>query len=211
MFTGIIKEIGLISTVIKKGQLLQYSLSAPKIASHTELGASISVNGVCQTVTKIEGSTLSFDPIDETLSKTTIGNLKSGSKVHLEPALTLQQGLDGHLVYGHIDGKGKVTNLNKTPGRFDLTVLLPEGSEKYVLDGGSIALDGVSLTVFRTENKKCSVSLIPETLDRTLFSALKIGDSINIEVDTIGKWIEKWTLGATSQLNLNEKLRKWGY
>ena len=211
MFTGIIREIGSLESVLKKGNILQYQLKAPQIASQTELGASIAINGVCQTVTKINGDSLSFDAIDETLSKTTIGNFKVGQKVHLEPALTLQQPLDGHLVYGHVDGLGVVSHLQKTPGRFDLSIHLPKGGERYVLQGGSIALDGVSLTVFDCREDHCSVSLIPETLERTLFANLKIGDSINVEVDAMGKWIEKWTLGATSHMNFKEKLQQWGY
>jgi len=211
MFTGIIRELGKLQKIQKNGRLLTYSISAPKVAARAEIGASIAINGVCQTVTKLEHGSMSFDAIEETLKKTTLGKLKMGQMVHVEPALTLQQPLDGHLVYGHVDGIGSVVQLNKTPGRFDLKVRLPDDTSKYVLKGGSIAIDGVSLTVFDCDHDFCSVSLIPETLERTCFATLNLGDPINIEVDTIGKWIEKWTLGATSQLNFNEKLKHWGY
>ena len=211
MFTGIIRELGEVKTLQRKGNLLQYQIKSSQISQNTELGASIAINGVCQTVTKIDGELLSFDAIDETLSKTNLNTLKAGQKVHLEPALTLQQPLDGHLVYGHVDGLGVVQKINNTPGRYDLTLRLPKGFEKYVLKGGSIALDGVSLTVYELNDELCSVSLIPETLARTLFNSLKIGDQINVEVDAIGKWLEKWYLGSARSMNFNEKLKQWGY
>lgn len=211
MFTGIIRELGTVQKASYHGKILKYVVKAPVISQKTELGASIAINGVCQTVTSIDSDCLSFDAIDETLSKTNLHKLKTGSSVHLEPALTLQQTLDGHLVYGHVDGVGVVSQIQKNPGRFDLSIKLPENCEKYVLKGGSITLDGVSLTVFQTEQNICSVSLIPETLERTNFAQMKIGDSINVEVDVIGKWLEKWALGTTSHLNFNEKLKQWGY
>jgi riboflavin synthase len=211
MFTGIIRELGVVQKASFQGKILKYVVKAPQISQQTELGASIAINGICQTVTSINSECLGFDAIDETLSKTNLHSIKNGSIVHLEPALTLQQPLDGHLVYGHVDGVGVVSQIQKVPGRFDLSIRLPKNYEKYVLKGGSITLDGVSLTVFKCEQEVCSVSLIPETLDRTTFSHLRIGDSVNVEVDVIGKWLEKWALGTTSHLNFNEKLKQWGY
>jgi riboflavin synthase len=191
MFTGIIKEVAPVNSVKKDGKILKYSVLSSNFAKTTQLGASIAIDGVCQTVTQIEKDCLHFDAIDETLKKTTLGKLKLDQNVHLEPALAFGDPLDGHLVSGHVDSVCKVIKIDKTPGRFDLTVSIPNGLSKYILSGGSICLSGVSLTLFNVKETSCSVSLIPETLERTHFGSLTPSSTLNIEVDSIGKWIEK--------------------
>jgi len=207
MFTGIIKEFGKVNSLQRNNKYLKYSVLSEKIAQTTCLGASISIDGACQTVTKIDGNELFFDAIDETLKKTTLGSLKLEQNVHLEPALAFGDPLDGHLVSGHVDNIGKVISIVKTPGRFDLKVSVPSNLSKYIIRGGSICLSGVSLTVFELDHSSCSVSLIPETLKRTHFNTLSPSNTLNIEVDTIGKWIEKLLLHEKNTHSLEDKLR----
>ena len=209
MFTGIVKEIGTIRSLTRIGKNLRYELHAPWSSSRAELGASIAVDGVCQTVSIIQGEHLTFDAIDETLKKTTLGHLSLGAKVHVEPALRMGDAIDGHLVYGHVDGVGHVSAIQNQQGRFDLSVKLPKNYERYCIDGGSIALQGVSLTIYKVEGQIASVSLIPETLARTEFTHLKVGDPINVEVDTFARYLDKFN--TSPKPNLASQLKEWGY
>lgn len=213
MFTGIIKDISTIHAMVRQGRNLRYSVISPICAQKAELGASIAIDGVCQTVSDIQkDGTLSFDAIEETLHKTTLGALQRGQRVHLEPALRMGDAIDGHLVYGHVDGQAKIHHIYHQQGRFDLSIQLNDGYERYCIKGGSIAIHGVSLTIFKVEAKVVSVSLIPETLDRTIFSSLKVGDDVNIEVDAMARYIEKLQgAGAKSNSDLENKLGQWGY
>lgn len=208
MFTGIVQELGEVVALQRQGRLLRYAVATSHELAQSKDGASIAVDGACQTVVESTESSLSFEAIDETLGKTTLGDLKMGQKVHLEPALRLSDRLDGHLVYGHVDGVARVTQLRPTPGRFDLTVEVPMGLERYIIDAGSICISGVSLTVWSIQDRLVSVSLIPETLNRTHFSTLKTGDKVNIEVDVMAKMMEK--LGQKGG-KLEDKLEQWGY
>ena len=189
---------------------MQYRVYAPVSASTAISGASIAVNGVCQTVVSNENGTLTFDAIDETLRKTTLLYLKTGMNVHIEPALKFGDPVDGHLVYGHVDGLGTVHEIRSNPKRFDLCIKLAPALIKYCIQGGSIAIHGVSLTIYEVSKDHVSVSLIPETLARTLFSQLKSGETLNIEVDSIGKWIEKMLPQGPHQ-GLDLRLKEWGY
>ena len=210
MFTGIIREIGKIQHVRATAGRMQYRVHAPTSASTAISGASIAVNGVCQTVVYNENGILTFDAIDETLGKTTLLYLKTGMDVHIEPALKFGDPVDGHLVYGHVDGLGTVHEIRSSPKRWDLCLKLAPSLIKYCIQGGSIAIHGVSLTIYEVSNELVSVSLIPETLARTLFPLLKSGDSLNIEVDSIGKWIEK-LLPQAPHKGLDLRLKEWGY
>jgi riboflavin synthase len=225
MFTGIIKEIGQVSAVSKRGRNLRYTLHCPLAASDTQLGASIAIDGVCQTVSDIQGENLSFDAIEETLNKTTLNLIKPGKLTHVEPALRMGDPIDGHLVYGHVDDMGSVHSIKENQGRFDLAVKVPNSYERYCIDGGSIALQGVSLTIYKVEQDVAMVSLIPETLDRTLFKKLKVGDPINVEVDAFARYLEKMHHSPSaarthspssksrhkSESGIEDKLAKWGY
>ena len=210
MFTGIIREIGKIQQVRTSGSRMQYRVYAPESSLNAKCGASIAIDGVCQTVVLNDKGVLSFDAIDETLSKTSLRFLKTGQLVHVEPALAFGSPVDGHLVYGHVDEMGVVHEVRSTSSRFDLCVKLPNHLLKYCLTQGSIAIQGVSLTIFEVSQNLISVSLIPETLARTLFTQLKCGDAINIEVDPIGKWIEKMLPSAPNH-GLETRLKAWGY
>lgn len=211
MFTGIIQEIGTIQTLNKKNKGLTYSVLAPNLSIDAKLGASISIDGACQTITKIEGETLYFDAIDESLKKTIIGNYKIGSKVHLEPAMQMKDRFDGHIVYGHIDSTTTVKSISTIQNRYDISVYIPDHLIKYTLHGGSICLNGVSLTIYKKDPNSCSVSLIPETLLRTNFTQLKPGSQINLEVDSIGKWIESLYQKEKPSSSLEQSLRSNGF
>jgi riboflavin synthase len=193
MFTGLIAELGRI-TEIKKGESSAvFTVAAPGLISQIAVGDSVAVNGVCLTATSIAGQTFTADVMVQTLAVTSLAQLAVGSPVNLELAALLNTRMGGHMVQGHVDGVATVVGL--TPGekwaQFDITV--PEKLAKYIVNQGSICLDGVSLTVgqINDANNVVTVWLIPETLERTNLSTLKPGDLINVEVDVLAKYVER--------------------
>jgi riboflavin synthase len=193
MFTGLIAELGRI-TEIKKGESSAvFTVAAPGLISQIAVGDSVAVNGVCLTATSIAGETFTADVMVQTLAVTSLAQLAVGSPVNLELAALLNTRMGGHMVQGHVDGVATVVGL--TPGekwaQFDITV--PEKLAKYIVNQGSICLDGVSLTVgeINDANNVVTVWLIPETLERTNLSTLKPGDLINVEVDVLAKYVER--------------------
>jgi riboflavin synthase len=193
MFTGLIAELGRI-TEIKKGESSAvFTVAAPALITQIAVGDSVAVNGVCLTATSIAGDTFTADVMVQTLAVTSLAQLAVGSPVNLELAALLNTRMGGHMVQGHVDGVATVVAL--TPGekwaQFDITV--PEKLAKYIVNQGSICLDGVSLTVgqINDANNVVTVWLIPETLERTNLSTLKPGDLINVEVDVLAKYVER--------------------
>lgn len=193
MFTGLIGELGSI-TAIKKGESSAvFTIDAPKLIGEIGVGDSVAVNGVCLTATAISGTTFTADVMIQTLSLTSLSQLSVASPVNLELAAQLNSRLGGHMVQGHVDGVAKVVGL--TPGdkwaQFDITV--PSHLSKYVVNQGSICLDGVSLTVggIDDSNNVVTVWLIPETLEATNLSSKKVGDLVNVEVDVLAKYVER--------------------
>jgi riboflavin synthase len=193
MFTGLIAELGRI-TAIEKGQSSAvFSVSAPGLISQIALGDSVAVNGVCLTATSITGNSFTADVMVQTLAVTSLSQLGVGSPVNLELAAQLNTRMGGHMVQGHVDGIATVVGL--TPGekwaQFDITV--PEKLAKYIVNQGSICLDGVSLTVgeINDANSVVTVWLIPETLERTNLGTKQAGDLINVEVDVLAKYVER--------------------
>lgn len=214
MFTGIIRDIGTIRNIESRSELKILSIETQLDTSSFDLGASIAINGVCLTLKSVAGKAMKFDAVRETLNKTTLGQLNIGSRVHLEPALRLSDGIDGHLVYGHIDGLGEVMSMNKTEGAFNLRFKVPNGFGRYLLEKGSIAIDGTSLTCYDVEGDLATVTLIPETVERTLLEEKRNGDPLNIEVDIIGKWMEKFIQKGhlpNTQSSLLDKLNQGGF
>ena len=191
MFSGIIKEIGILVGFERTGNLLRYAVNGPLTSARSELGASVAVDGVCQTVVARAGTVLHFEAVDETLKKTTLAGLHPGQSVHLEASLRLGDPVDGHLVTGHVDGVGIVESAQPGTGRHDLCVRVPASLERYLIKAGSITLAGVALTLYDVQGALAFVTLIPETLRRTHLGNLRPGDAVNVEVDMIGKWIEK--------------------
>ena len=193
MFTGLIAELGRITAVEKGESSAVFTIAAPQLVSQIALGDSVAVNGVCLTATSIAGDAFTADVMVQTLAVTSLSQLSVGSPVNLELAALLNTRIGGHMVQGHVDGVATVVGL--TPGekwaQFEITV--PEKLAKYIVNQGSICLDGVSLTVgeINDSNDVVTVWLIPETLERTNLSTKKSGDLINIEVDVLAKYVER--------------------
>ena len=193
MFTGLIAELGRITAIEKGESSAVFSVSAPALISQIALGDSVAVNGVCLTATSIAGESFTADVMVQTLAVTSLSQLTVGSPVNLELAALLNTRMGGHMVQGHVDGVATVVGL--TPGekwaQFDITV--PEKLAKYIVNQGSICLDGVSLTVgeFNDANNVVTVWLIPETLERTNLASKQAGDLINVEVDVLAKYVER--------------------
>ncbi|MBF0362105.1 MAG: riboflavin synthase [Oligoflexia bacterium] len=194
MFTGIVREIGTLLSIsdIPSGKSLKIKSST--VLKMLALGDSVAINGVCQTVTQIDNSNNSFyvESVSTTLSKTTLGSLKIGTSVNLEPALALNERLGGHIVLGHVNGKAKIDRIDghKKNKIFYLTV--PSDLKKYLVAEGSVTVDGISLTISSTipEEGKILLSIISHTLENTTLQFKKTGDEVNIEVDILAKYIE---------------------
>ena len=193
MFTGLIAELGTVAAISKGETSAVFTINAPSLISEIKLGDSVAVNGVCLTATNISGNTFTADVMVQTLSLTSLSQIIINSPVNLELAVQLNARMGGHMVQGHVDGVATVVGL--TPGekwaQFDIKV--PDHLTKYIVNQGSICLDGVSLTVgeISDSNNVLTVWLIPETLERTNLSSKKPGDLINIEVDVLAKYVER--------------------
>lgn len=193
MFTGLIAELGSITAIEKSESSAIFTINAPGLISQIAVGDSVAVNGVCLTATSIAGSAFTADVMVQTLTLTSLSQIFVGSPVNLELAAQLNTRMGGHMVQGHIDGVATVVGL--TPGekwaQFDITV--PAQLTKYIVNQGSICLDGISLTVgeINDANNVVTVWLIPETLERTNLSTLLPGDLINVEVDVLAKYVER--------------------
>jgi riboflavin synthase len=195
MFTGIVEELGIVR---RAGARL--AVSARKVAEDSEAGASVAVNGVCLTVVERTegdgGMVLSFDLSDETLDRSSLGRLSPGDGVNLERPVTLMTRLGGHLVQGHVDGVGQVRAVeDAAPGR-KVTIEAPSSLRRYVVEKGSIAVDGVSLTVAGIEDGRFGVALVPYTLAATTFGTVREGDPVNLEVDVVAKYVEGFLKGT---------------
>ncbi|MFQ5864446.1 MAG: riboflavin synthase [bacterium] len=211
MFTGIIEETGIVEDVRERRAALRLTLSAHEVLPDMKVDDSIAVSGVCLTVINISNSAFQVEAVAETLRKTTLGALQKGAGVNLERSLRLSDRLSGHLVQGHVDGVGKVVGAQTQPGGRLLSVEVPKNLMRYVISEGSIAIDGVSLTVARLSENVITISLIPHTLNKTTLGHLKAGDKVNIEVDLIGKYVERM-LSMPEQSKISEEwLQEIGY
>ena len=190
MFTGIIEEIGIIRNIVKGSRSIKLTITAKKVLENTNLGDSIAVNGVCLTVTALGKDGFTADVMPESMSKTNMGRLKPGDRVNLERALTLSSRLGGHIVSGHIDGVGDIINMEKDDNAVRVTLTSVPKVMKYIVSEGSVALDGVSLTVAHLGDNDFTVSLIPHTAQMTTLLDKKVGDKLNIENDVVGKYVE---------------------
>ncbi len=191
MFTGIVEEIGTVKK-IARGQKAYLEIQADRIFSDIHIGDSIAVNGVCLTVTGFSGKVFTADVMNETFSRSSLGSLKAGSHVNLERAMSANGRFGGHIVSGHIDGTGKIINIKKDGNAVWYKISADENIIKYTVEKGSIAIDGISLTVARIEKDNFSVSIIPHTSEETILSEKKTGDTVNLENDIIGKYVERF-------------------
>lgn len=210
MFTGLIVEMGEIVSLIKKGNGARLSLQAKALVNDAVLGDSISINGTCLTVVEIKGNTLSFDISDETLRSTNIGQLKIKDRVNLEPALRLDAKLGGHFVTGHIDGVGKIKSKILSGDVYKIVVRTESRLADSLVEKGSVAVDGISLTVVEVFKDGFSIVIIPHTADMTTIGYKNSGDTLNIEVDILGKYVSKF-LSKGKDAGFMEALSREGY
>ena len=191
MFTGIVEEVGEIRGIKKGEKSSILSIKANKVIEDVKLGHSICTNGVCLTVTNIYGNIFDADVMAETLRRSNLGELKVGSKVNLERALSAKGRFGGHIVSGHIDGVGKIVSLEKEDNAIWVTIGAKENILQYIVEKGSIAIDGISLTVAYVDDKVFKVSVIPHTGKETILLSKTSEDTVNLECDVIGKYVEK--------------------
>ena len=193
MFTGLIEDTGRITAIDRRGAAAVLTLSTALPVAEIAIGDSVAVNGACLTVTAKTGTALTFDVSPETITSTTIGGLRAGGSVNLERALRLGDRMGGHIVTGHIDCIGTLTRSSRTAGNSVLDFTLPAENARYLITKGSVAINGISLTVNSVTDNGFSVNIIPLTQVATTLSALKVGDNVNIETDIIGKYLERLT------------------
>ena len=198
MFTGIVEELGTVTAVEDQGDAIRLTIASDVTLSDAGLGDSIAVNGCCLTVAERTDTTWTADVMAETLAKTTTGRLDVGDRVNLERAVTAEKRLGGHVVQGHVDAVGEV--VARTPSEhWELVeIKMPDELGRYLVDKGSITVDGTSLTVVEAGDHTFTVSLIPETLARTTLGFRAVGDQVNLEVDVIAKHVEKLVRAYTS-------------
>ena len=191
MFTGIVRERGTVAAIDGDGDGVRLRIEAPETAAQAAIGDSVAINGVCLTVTERDGASLSFDAVPETLSRTALGRLAPGSAVNLEPALRAGEPLGGHYVQGHVDGVGTVRSIEPEGEGVRLAIEAPEALLRYCVEKGSIAVEGVSLTIAALRDDAFEIALIPHTLAETTLSALAPGDLVNLEADVLAKYVER--------------------
>lgn len=192
MFSGIIEEIGTVKKIFKKGTSLTLTVQANKILKDMKKGDSISVSGVCLTVIGHNDSSFSTEVSPETIKKSNLGDIKEGDKVNLERALKIGDRLMGHMVSGHIDGTGIIVKKEKKGDFIETTFQVPKELMKYIVEKGSVAIDGASLTALSCKEDTFKISFIPYTINMTTFRTKDIGDSVNLECDIIGKYTESF-------------------
>ena len=191
MFTGIVEEMGTIAGIQKGAKSAVLTIQAEKVFSDIHIGDSIALNGVCLTVTSFSGNTYTEDVMNETLRRSSLGSLTIGSKVNLERAMAANGRFGGHIVSGHIDGTGTITKVEKDDNAIWYTIAAEENLMKYIVEKGSIAIDGISLTVAKRSDVDFAISMIPHTAKETVLSQKKPGDIVNLENDIVGKYIEQ--------------------
>lgn len=190
MFTGLVAEVGKVTSVANAGGNLSLTVRAPAVSGEMAPGDSVAVNGVCQTVTSRRGSEFTFDAVSETLRRTNLGRLGPGSEVNLELALRLGDRIGGHLVSGHIDSTGAVRRRRVVgSGNIDFAIQVPDELARYLRSKGSISLDGVSLTVKAIKGNMVEVTVIPFTIQNTIIRSWRVGAMVNVEVDQLAKYL----------------------
>lgn len=202
MFTGIIQALGAVKALARKGDDALLEIETGITATETKIGDSIAVNGACLTVTKLGGKGFTADVSAETLARTTIGELKRGDRVNLEKSLRVSDLLGGHLVLGHVDGVGRIIERTAKSNSIIFGIEVESGLIRYIVEKGSVAVDGISLTVNRCAAGRFYLNIIPLTANETTLGSRKNGDRVNIETDIIGKYVERF-LKPEKGLDLN--------
>ncbi|MFN2587097.1 MAG: riboflavin synthase [Actinomycetota bacterium] len=191
MFTGIVTHLGKVAGARSRGGLLELEIAAPEIARELRKGDSVAVNGVCLTATAASRRRFSAQVMDETLARSALESLRKGSVVNLELPARLADRLGGHLVQGHVDGTARVVRVEDADGARRIWFDAPDEVLRYLVEKGSVAIDGVSLTVVEVGRATFQVAVIPHTLDETTFGSLEVGDAVNVEADVVAKYVER--------------------
>ena len=199
MFTGIIEELGAVGQMDRRPDSIKLTIQARKVLEGTQLGDSIAVNGVCLTVTSMTDSSFTADVMHETMRRSSLSDIKSGSKVNLERAMQVGGRLGGHIVSGHIDGVGHIARIAADGIARVITISIPKDMEPFIVEKGSIAIDGISLTVVSVGNSQFSVSIIPHTMANTTLIDKHPGAVVNLETDVIGKYVHSFTTAHTGK------------
>ncbi|MER3523087.1 MAG: riboflavin synthase [Ignavibacteria bacterium] len=212
MFTGIIQEIGRVVSRTNVGGGIHFTIEAPQSASALAVNDSVAMNGVCLTVIERSSHAFTVEAVEETLKKTTLAQLDIQQRVNLELPLKVTERLGGHIVLGHVDGVGVVTNIVQRETSWLFEFAFPSNFRRYIIPVGSIAIDGVSLTVAELGEHWLRVSIIPHTWSNTTFQFLHVGEKVNLEFDVIGKYIESLMSAQTRESSFDvATLRAWGY
>jgi len=191
MFTGIVEEVGRVARVERGTDVTRLAVTGPLVATDAAVGDSIAINGTCLTVIQREGSELSFEAVPETLSRTNLGELQPGSAVNLERALAATGRLAGHIVQGHVDGVGTIQAIVLDQDSWWITVAVPPALRRYLVEKGSVAVDGISLTVASLTEEGFTVAIIPHTWQATTLHDRRPGDRVNLETDVLAKYVER--------------------
>jgi riboflavin synthase len=191
MFTGLIEEIGTVQNVRRAAGAAEIEIAAERVLGDLIYGDSIAVNGVCQTIVERSGSTFTVEALSETLSKTNLGELKRAGRVNLERAIKASDRLGGHIVLGHVDGIGRVERIERRGRNRYLHILIPGELLKYCVDEGSIALEGISLTIAAVRGSKIRINVIPATWEHTTLAGMKTGGRVNLEMDILARYTER--------------------
>lgn len=204
MFTGLVEEIGTVNS-ITRGAGAELRVVARVVSLGSNIGDSIAINGVCLTITRISGDELSFDAVEETLKRSNLGRLKTGDAVNMERSVSADRLFGGHFVLGHVDGLGTILSFDKKPGEAILVIRAPEEVMRYVVTKGSIAIDGISLTVASCSDGEFRVAVIPHTIENTTLISRRAGDTVNLEADILGKYVEKFISGRSQGRGVTEQ------
>jgi len=213
MFTGLIEETGVVLALTPRGRALTATYKAELALEGTVIGDSISVNGICQTVTELKDKTFSTEISGETIGKTNAGSMKPGDSVNLERAMALGDRLGGHLVQGHVNGRGSILSIDREGDMYRMTIRIPQELMKFMIDEGSVAVDGISLTIASTDRSSGTIQLqiIPHTFEHTNLSSRKKGEVVNIETDMLGRYVENLLIYQRGKSITENQLKQWGY
>lgn len=206
MFTGIIEEIGSIERMKKSSSSMELTITAGRVLEDVHIGDSISVNGVCLTVTSFSSRQFQVDVMPETFEGTTLRNLSHGSKVNLERAMAANGRFGGHFVNGHVDGIGTIVRIEKVENAWYMDISIPENQSHLFIMKGSVAIDGTSLTVFGVKSNAITISLIPQTRGDTVLGEKKVGDRVNIECDVMAKYFHRFYEAKEQSKNTSSRM-----
>ena len=210
MFTGLIEKVGVLQALEIKGDAAHLSIKSENLLTDTQIGDSIAVDGVCLTVGRRSDTVFTVDAVKETLSRTTLGTKSAGERVNLEKALMLNQRLGGHIVQGHVDGVGRILRMTPLQQGVNFEIGIPDELNAFVVEKGSIAVDGISLTIAAVTTNQISIAVIPHTLNSTTLVLKKTGDFVNLETDILAKYVHKMVSPAGKGLTI-KKLEELGF